>query len=72
MLRKIESRTKAERKNIIPCTTYQDLEAESILAVSGVASDLGIGYGGIDKSGSENPEVKEEIFSCGDGQSYWY
>lgn len=34
-------------------------ETVSILACSGVKSDIGIGYGGVDGSGDETPSVKE-------------
>ena len=50
---------------IVPNTVVVDIESEMILAASGVYSDTGIGYGGVDTEGSMDAEAKS-IGSCWD------
>ena len=50
---------------IAPNTDVMEIESEKLLAVSGVYSDTGIGYGGVDTEGSMDAEAKS-IGSCWD------
>ena len=52
---------------IAPNTDVVEIESEMILAASGVYSDKGIGYGGVDTEGSKDAEAKS-VGSCWD---YW-
>ena len=52
---------------IAPNTDVVEIESETILAASGVNSDTGIGYGGVDTEGSKDAEAKS-VGSCWD---YW-
>ena len=52
---------------IVPNTVVVDIESEMILAASGVNSDTGIGYGGVDTEGSKDAEAKP-IGSCWDSR----
>ena len=52
---------------IAPNTVVVEIESEMILAASGVHSDTGIGYGGVDKDGSMDAEAK----STGSCQDFW-
>ena len=52
---------------IAPNTVVVEIESEMILAASGVHSDTGIGYGGVDKDGSMDAEAK----SSGSCQDFW-
>ena len=52
---------------IVPNTVVVDIESEMILAASGVYSDTGIGYGGVDTEGSMDAEAK----SVGSSWDYW-
>ena len=52
---------------IAPNTVVVDIESEMILAASGVYSDTGIGYGGVDTEGSKDAEAKP-IGSCWDSK----
>lgn len=38
------------------------MDAEQMLAASGVTSNNGIGWGGVDIEGDEDPSVKEDSF----------
>ena len=50
---------------IAPNTVVVDIESEMILAASGVYSNTGIGYGGVDTKGSMEAEAKS-VGSCQD------
>lgn len=50
---------------IAPNTFVVEIETEMLLAASGVYSDTGIGYGGVDTEGSKDAEAKS-IGSCWD------
>lgn len=50
---------------IAPDTDVVEIESEMILAESGVYSNTGIGYGGVDTEGSMDAEAKS-IGSCWD------
>ena len=52
---------------IAPNTVVVEIESEMILAASGVYSDTGIGYGGVDTEGSKDAEAKP-IGSCWDSR----
>lgn len=52
---------------IAPNTVVVDIESEMILAASGVYSDTGIGYGGVDTEGNKDAEAKP-IGSCWDSR----
>ena len=52
---------------IAPNIVVMEIESEMILAASGVYSDTGIGYGGVDTEGSKDAEAKS-VGSCWD---YW-
>ena len=52
---------------IAPNTVVVEIESEMILAASGVHSDTGIGYGGVDKDGSMDAEAK----STGNCEDFW-
>ena len=43
---------------IAPNTVVVEIESEMILAASGVHSDKGIGYGGVDTDGSIDAEAR--------------
>ena len=43
---------------ITPLMKQEQAEASEILASSGVGSDIGIGYGGVDTGGTLDPSVK--------------
>lgn len=47
---------------IIPETSTEQVHCECILAISGVASNNDIVYGGVDVDGVEDPDVKADIF----------
>jgi len=47
---------------INPVAKYLSVEEESILAASGVTSNNGIEYGGVDTEGTLDPSVKENVF----------
>ena len=55
---------------IAPNTVVVEIESEMILAASGVHSDKGIGYGGVDTEGSKDAEAKP-IGSCWDSRNSW-
>ena len=38
------------------------MQGEQVLAASGVISNNGINYGGVDSDGTKDPSVKENIF----------
>ncbi|MCI6460360.1 MAG: hypothetical protein MSA35_03190 [Prevotella sp.] len=52
---------------IAPNTDVVQIESEMILSASGVSSDTGIGYGGVDTDGSMDAEAK----SVGSNWDYW-
>lgn len=52
---------------IAPNTDVVQIESEMILSASGVSSNTGIGYGGVDTEGSKDAEAKS-VGSCWD---YW-
>ena len=52
---------------IAPNTVVVEIESEMILAASGVHSDTGIGYGGVDTEGSMEAEAK----STGSCEDFW-
>ena len=52
---------------IAPNTDVVEIESEMILAASGVSSDTGIGYGGVDTEGSMEAEAK----STGSCEDFW-
>ena len=52
---------------IAPNTVVVEIESEMILAASGVHSDKGIGYGGVDQEGSMEAEAK----SRGSCEDFW-
>ena len=52
---------------IAPNTVVVEIESEMILAASGVYSDKGIGYGGVDTEGSREAEAK----SSGGCEDFW-
>ena len=52
---------------IAPNTDVVEIESEMILAASGVHSDTGIGYGGVDTEGSMEAEAK----SSGGCEDFW-
>ena len=52
---------------IDPNTVVVEIESEMILAASGVHSDKGIGYGGVDTEGSMDAEAK----SSGSCEDFW-
>ncbi|MDD7096789.1 MAG: hypothetical protein SPH23_06995 [Prevotella sp.] len=52
---------------IAPNTDVVEIESEMILAASGVSSNTGIGYGGVDTDGSMDAEAK----SVGSSWDYW-
>lgn len=47
-----------KKRYIIPETKVVLLHGETILSASGVTSNNGIGYGGVDEQGELDPEVK--------------
>ena len=47
---------------IIPCTSVMLIEQEQPLAASGVVSNNGIGFGGVDEGSNLDPEVKGNVF----------
>ncbi len=47
---------------INPSLKALQLQAEKVLAASGVIGSNGITYGGIDEEGSKDPEVKDNPF----------
>ena len=51
-----------KKKYIIPETKVVRLHGETILSASGVTSNNGIGYGGVDVDGSLDADVKENSF----------
>mgnify|MGYP000338519667 CR=1 FL=1 len=55
---------------IAPNTVVVEIESERLLAASGVHSDTGIGYGGVDTEGSKDAEAKP-IGSCWDSKDFW-
>ena len=55
---------------IAPNTDVVEIESERLLAASGVYSDTGIGYGGVDTEGSKDAEAKP-IGSCWDSKDSW-
>ena len=48
---------------IAPNTVVVEIESEMIFAASGVYSNTGIGYGGVDTEGSKDAEAKS-VGSC--------
>lgn len=52
-----------KKEYIAPVIEEQSMEAEEMFATSGVSSDSGITYGGVDDTGSLDPEARE-IFSA--------
>ena len=52
---------------IAPNTDVVEIESERLLAASGVYSDTGIGYGGVDTEGSMDAEAK----SSGSCEDFW-
>ncbi len=51
------------RKTYIkPCMEQVTVRTEAMIAVSGVNSNNGIKYGGVDTDGSKDVEVKESTF----------
>ena len=48
---------------IQPITEALVVAEVEMIAASGVKSDIGINYGGIDETGSLDPSVKEDMFS---------
>ena len=55
---------------IAPNTVVVEIESEMILAASGVYSNTGIGYGGVDTEGNKDAEAKP-IGSCWDSKDSW-
>ena len=51
-----------KKRYIIPETKVVLLHGETILSASGVTSNNGIGYGGVDVDGSLDADVKENNF----------
>ena len=51
-----------KKKYIIPEMKVVRLHGETILSASGVTSNNGIGYGGVDVDGSLDADVKENNF----------
>lgn len=51
---------------IIPETVVVHMLGENVIAVSGVQSDNGIGYGGTDEEGKKDPEVKRYHYNVWD------
>ena len=47
---------------IIPEITVEHAESAMPLAASGVTSNNGIGYGGVDQAGTLDPSTKENYF----------
>ena len=47
---------------ITPLMSAVRLHGEGLIAVSGVSSNQGIGYGGVDQNGTVEPEVKGNPF----------
>lgn len=47
---------------IVPNMKALQMQGEQVLAASGVISNNGIGYGGVDTDGTKDPSVKENIF----------
>jgi hypothetical protein len=47
---------------INPGLRAMQMDAEQMLAASGVTSNNGIGWGGVDIEGDEDPSVKEDSF----------
>lgn len=45
-----------------PCMKQEMAECCSMLAQSGISSNNGIGYGGVDDSGDKEPAVKEFLW----------
>ena len=45
-----------------PSMRVTEAQHELPLAASGVTSDLGIGYGGVDSNGTQEADVKENYF----------
>ena len=43
----------------IPATYVAEMKIGTILMASGVASNKGIGYGGVDNEGSKDPESRQ-------------
>ena len=50
---------------IAPNTVVVEIESEMLLAASGVYSDTGIGYGGVDTEGCKDAQAKS-IGNCWD------
>ena len=46
-----------------PSMRVTETQHELPLAASGVTSDLGIGYGGVDSNGTQEADVKDDAFS---------
>lgn len=51
-----------KKRYIIPETNVVRMYGETILSVSGVISNNGIDYGGVDEEGELDPEVKGNPF----------
>lgn len=52
---------------IAPNIVVMEIESEKFLAASGVYSDTGIGFGGVDTEGSMDAEAK----SSGSCEDFW-
>ena len=47
---------------LIPSISALQMQVEELLVGSGVTSNNGIGYGGVDTEGEKDPSVKENPF----------
>ena len=47
-----------KKKYLQPSVSMDNMALQVILAVSGVTSDKGIGYGGIDENGTKDPSSR--------------
>ena len=50
-----------KKKYLQPSVSMDNMALQVILAVSGVTSDKGIGYGGVDENGTKDPSSRRSM-----------
>ena len=53
---------KKKKTYIVPAIAEEAVLTEQFLAVSGVSSDNGIGYGGVDTEGEKDPSSRRDAW----------
>ena len=51
-----------KKKSVCPLLKQEEAECCQMLALSGINSNNGIGYGGVDRDGDQEPSVKEFLW----------